>query len=128
MKYFLVQIFFIVAKSFPQKQVLNKIFHQTFFVEIFYGCKVISSGIGFNQKFSSKIFLLEIFMVAKSFPRKQDLKNIFIKQCFVKIFYFCKIISSGIGLNQTFSSKVFWGKFFYDCKTISSGIGLNQRV
>jgi len=48
-------------------------FMNTFLVEYFYGCKIISLGIGLNQNF------------------------------FVENFYDCKIISCEIGNNQKFS-------------------------
>ena len=47
-KNLLVKISFMVAKWFPRKQVWTKHFHQKVFFKIFYGCKIISSKIGFN--------------------------------------------------------------------------------
>jgi len=127
----------MVAKSFPRKQVPNKNFHQHFLVETFYGCKIISMEIGSYQKFSStffgrkffmdavifllhifiKIVLLKIFMVAKSFPRKQVPKKNFIIFFLSEIFHCCKIISSKIGSYQKFSLKYFWSIIFMGAKT-----------
>ena len=102
----------MVAKSFPRKQVHNKNFHVKFLVEIFlclqnhflenrftpkifmnvfwsktfYGCKIISSKTGSNQKLSMKYFWSKI--------------------------YCCKLISSRTGSHQIFSSKFLWSKIF----------------
>ena len=74
--------FFVVAKSFPRKQVCTKTFHQHFLVETF-------------------LNLQNNFLENKFEPK------VFINKFRLKIFYICKIISSKTGLNQKF-----WSKFF----------------
>jgi len=61
----------MVSKSFPRKQVTIKHFQHNFLVEMFYGCKIISSKTDSYKKFSKKIFGRKFFMVAKLFPGKQ---------------------------------------------------------
>ena len=117
-------------------------------MEIFYGCKIISPEIGLNQTFSSKFFgwkfsWMQNNFLGNSFEPKIFIKNVlllqnhflgnrferkfFIENFWSKLFYGCKIISSGICLNQNFSSRIFWSKIFYRCKIISSEIGLNLK-
>ena len=91
--------FFMVAKSFPRKQVPTKNFHQIW-SKIVYGRKIISSKTGSYQKFSEN-FLVEIF-------------------------YGRKIHSSKTGSHQKSSSKIFWLKNCYGRKIISSKIGSYQ--
>jgi len=38
-----------------------------------------------------------------------------------------QIIFSGIGFNQTYSSKSFWSKIYYGCKISSPGICMNKN-
>jgi hypothetical protein len=84
--------FFIVAKSFPRKQVPTNNFHQKFLVQTFLWSKIISSKTGSYQTFSSKSF-------------------------WSKNFYGCKIISSKTGSYHKFSSVFFGRKFFMVAKS-----------
>ena len=54
---------FMVAKSFPWKQVPTKNVHQNIFVGIFLWFQIISSKTGLHPKFSSKNVWLKIFYV-----------------------------------------------------------------
>jgi len=70
--------FFMVAKSFPRKQVRTKYFHQKNFGRTF-------------------------FIIGKSFTRKLVCTKNFLKKKFwLKIFCCCKIISSKTGLHRKF--------------------------
>jgi hypothetical protein len=63
---------FLVAKSFPRKHFGWKKKWRNFFVENFYGCKIISSETEWMKKIWSTIFLVEIFFLfAKSIPRNK---------------------------------------------------------
>ena len=130
----------------------TKTFHRNFLVANFYGCKIISSEIGLNQKFPFIFFWLNFLLCQNHFRVFRFEPKICIEVFWTKIFYGCKIISWGIGVNQIFSSKVsgrkflllqnhlpgertepkifieiFWSQIFYGCKIISTEIGLNQQ-
>ena len=62
--------FFIIAKSFPRKQVWTRNFHQNFLVETFLWLQNHFLEIRFEPKFFINNFFRQFFMVAKSFPRK----------------------------------------------------------
>ena len=107
----------------------------TNYVAKFYCCKIIPSGIGFNQKFSWKMFLLKMFygckIISSETPLNQNfpvanflwLQNHFLgntfegkilsKKFWLKNFCGSKIISCGIGLNWQFSWKIFWLNFLW---------------
>ena len=137
--------FFMIAKSFPRKQVPTKNFHQHFFGqnflllqhhflenrfaskiymiifldEHFYGCKFVSSKTGSYQKFPSTFFWKKSLLSFKNhFLENRFLPKIFIKIFWLKIFYGCKMISSYTGSYLKFSSNIFYG-----CKIISSETG-----
>ena len=63
--------FFTDAKSFPQKQVPTKIFIKFHLVENFLWLQNHFLENRFIPKFSLKLFGSKIFLVGKSFPRKQ---------------------------------------------------------
>ena len=113
--------FFLVAKSFPQKQFEWKFFENILLLENFFVCKIISletvwmkrslRKIFWSKIFWSKNFLVEkflwlkMFLVAKSFPWKQfgwkkNLRIYFGQKCFwsknalVEIFFGCEVNSS----------------------------------
>jgi hypothetical protein len=135
----------MVAKSLPRKQVRIKNFHQNFLVEIFYGCKIVTSKTGKNQKFSSTFFGRKVLWLQNYYLENRFKPNIFIKILWSKIAYGCKIFTSKtilkqkflsrfpvgnclflkIGLNQTFSS-IFFVVNFYGFKIITWKTGLNQ--
>ena len=169
----------MVVKSFPRKQVEPNIFINNIFVEIFlwlenhflgnrfgqkcsskvfwskkfYGCKFISSKTGLRPKFSSKIFGRIMFMIAKSFPRKQVTPKIFIQTFLVKnvlwlqnhflenwfaskIFIKNPFVENFLWLQNRFLENrfapkifitVFWSKLFYGCKIISWKTRFNRK-
>ena len=61
----LVENFLWLQNHFLENRFEPKIFIKKFLVEIFYGCKLISSEIGLKQKFSSKLFWWKIFYGCK---------------------------------------------------------------
>jgi len=79
------------------------IFTKNILVEFFYGYKIISSGIGLNQKLSSKSFWLRFFWLQNHFLGNRLEPKILIKIFLVENFYGCKIISWEIGFNKKFS-------------------------
>ena len=116
----------MVAKSFPPKQAKTKKV-KNFLVEIFLWLQNHILGYRFQSKIFMKNFWSKIFMVEKSFPRKQVSINNFLENFLVEKFNGCKIISSELCLNKKFSLNIFWSIIFYGCKIISLGIGLNQN-
>jgi hypothetical protein len=131
----------MVEKSFPQKQVPTKNFHQffgrkfvmvavipsktgsyqklsskSFLVEKFYCCKIISSEMGSYQKISVENYLwMQCHFLENRYIPKLSSK--FFVQIFLsKLFYDCKVISSKTGSYQKFSSTFFWSNFFIVAK------------
>ena len=127
------QIFFVRKFLLLQNHFLGNRFEPTIFikffflVENFYCCKIISPGIGLNQKFSSTIFWSKYFYGCKIISSGIGLDKHFHRNFSVQIFYRCKRISLAIGIDRKFPTKTFWSKLFYDYKIISSGIGKNQK-
>ena len=120
-----LQNLFLVKKFYPM------IFMENLLAETFFGCKIISSGIGLTKKFHPKFLLSNSFYVENflwlqnHFFRNRCEPKIFSEKMFWKDlvgnFYGCKIISSRIGLNQKLSLTIFYG-----CKIFSSGKGFIQ--
>ena len=108
----------MVAKSFPLKQICKKKFVRNIFrSKIFYGCKIISSKTGLEEKNFEKNFLVENSLFSKSFPKNQIYKNNFLRESsWLKMFYGCKIISQKTGLNYKLSYKFFGPTFFMVAK------------
>ena len=145
---------FLWLKNHFQENVPTKNYDEKFFVENFLWLQNYFLKNRFVLKMFIKTFLLKIFMVAKSFPREKVATNnfhgkifdtnfllfqnhflwnrfepkIFIENFLVENFYDSKIISSGIGVNQKFSSRIFLSKNVYGCRTISTEIGLYQEL
>ena len=91
----------------------TKTFHRNFLVANFYGCKIISSEIGLNQKFPFTFFWLNFLLCQNHFRGIRFEPKICIEVFWTKIFYSCKIISWGIAWNWIFSSKIFGRKFLW---------------
>ena len=135
----------MVAKSFPRKHVLTKIFikfllvenflwlqnhflenrfiptfsSNIFWLKMFYCCKIISAKTCSYQNFH-KIFLgRKCFIFTKSFPRKVFPTKIFIKVFLVENFFGCNIIFSRTGSYQIFHQIFFGRKFFMVAKSYS---------
>ena len=126
----LVENFLWLQNHFPGSRIEPKIFIQMFWSKIFQGCKIISSKTGLNKKFSKKkCFGRKFLLLQNHFLENRFEPNIFIKNCLVKMFYGCKIISSKTGLKEkyfprSYLRKIFWTKNFYVCKIISLITGL----
>ena len=74
---------FIVAKTFPRKQVWTKNFHQKFFGSIsFMVAKSFPRIQVLIKNLRQKFYCWKFFMVAKSLPRKQVLIKIFVNNFF----------------------------------------------
>ena len=155
-KNFFGRKFFMVAKSFPRKQICKKkiswkIFNvenvlwlQNHFLEnrfarkkflnIFFGRKFLRLQNHFlenrfaRKKFLKNFFGRKFFMVAKSFPRKQICK----KKISWKIFNVENVLwLQNHFLENRFARKkflkIFWSIIFYGCKIISSKTDLQGK-
>ena len=130
--------FFIVAKSFPRREVWTKNFHQQFF-----GPKLCMVAKWFTRnRFEQNIFIKNL---QNRFLENRFEQKIFINNFLVQNFLWlqnrlletglnkkfsskiCKIVSSKTGLSKIFSSTIFWPKFFYGCKIVYSKTGENQK-
>jgi len=69
MTHFLVENFLWLQNHFLGNRFPSKIFMETFFVENWYRCKIISSKTGYCKKKNHKKNVW--WKIAKSFPRKQ---------------------------------------------------------
>jgi len=105
--------FLIIPKSFSRKHVCKKEFwekfcEKDFLVEIFYGCKIISSNTGLQGKMFEKNILCKFFIVAKSFIGKHVWRQNFLRQMFGRQFF---MVAKHF-LQNRFENKKFKEKFF----------------
>ena len=86
-----------------------------FWSKIFYGWKIFSSEIDFDQKFSIKIFLVENFLFAKLFLRKQVLTKKFHQQFLLE-----SVLWLGNDfLGNTLEPKIYGRNFFMVAKSFT---------
>ena len=126
MTHFLVENFLWLQNHFLGNRFPSKIFMETFFVENWYRCKIISSKTGYckKKKIIKKMFggkLLNHFLENRFLPK------IFIKNFWWKIFDISKIISSKPSLQEKFGPKTFWSKICYGFKIIFSKTACHQK-
>ena len=150
----------MVSKSYPRKQVCAQKFHQKFWwlqnhflenryepeifikniwLKIFYGCKIISTKTGLNQKFSSemfcvenvlwlqnhflenrfqpKIFIENLFQFQNHFHKNRFEQKIFIKNILVENFLWLQNHFLENRLRKKFLLKSFFRKFFMVVKS-----------
>ena len=123
----MVEIFLWLQNHFLGNRFEPKIFIKNFFGKNFYDCKVISSEIGLNQKYSLKFFERNFFMVWISFPRKKVWTKYFHQNFLVENFYGCKIIYTKPLWTKNCHQKFLFENFLL-CKIISSKTGLTKKL
>ena len=98
---------FMVAKSFPRKHLVTKIFLKYLLVENFLLLQNNFLGNRFDQNFRWKYLSRKFLWLQNYFHGNTFEPKIFWKIFRWKIFYGCKIISSETPLNQNFHEKFF---------------------
>ena len=104
----------MVAKSCPLKHVsMKNIFEKKFLVEMFYGCKIVFSKTGLNEKKFAKNCFVESVFGCKIISSKTGLfENIFEKKVMVEYFLWLQNHFLENSFERKLFGKYFWSRIF----------------
>ena len=132
-----------LQNHFPENRFQPNIFVENFLGINFYGCKIISSAIGLNQKFSSKIFIVAKSFLGNRFEPKISSKffgqqflclqyhlfgNRFEPKIFIKVFWSKMFCLQNYYIRNRLEPKIFIINSLVELEIICSGRVLNQKL